>query len=86
MIKIEQTQNEYPFFSADVFGDFQIEVLEQIQAEQSLKLEVKGLTKNPFEVIVNVEDVGGNMESPDLGDLFRFLMELLKNTVCPHCL
>ena len=88
MITVEQNLNEPPFFGAEVSGDFKIELLEVVEDEtgQFFELEVEGLTDNPFPFKINVEDAGGNLEGPDPGDVFRFLMELLKKIICPHCL
>jgi len=85
---IEQTENNPPFFGAEITIDFEIELLNTTEDEngQFFDLEVKGITNNPFEFKINVEDAGGNLEGPDPGDVFRFLMELLKKTICPHCL
>ncbi len=88
MIVLEQDLNEPPFYGAEVSGEFKIELLELTEDEngQFFDLEIEGLTETPFQYKMNVEDAGGNADSPDPGDVFRTLMELLKRTVCPHCL
>ena len=88
MIIVEQNLNEPPFFGAEVSGSFQFEVLNTIEEENEtfFEIEIEGLTDNPFRFKINAEDAGSTENGPDPGDVFRFLMELLKKLICPHCL
>ena len=87
-MKVVTTLSEFPNFEAEVFAKVKVKVLQVIEEENEnlAKIQISGLTENPFEHTVNVEDIGGNIESPDLGDLIRLLLELLKKTLCPQCL
>jgi|32_taG_2_1085360.scaffolds.fasta_scaffold03662_9 hypothetical protein len=88
MIELKNNLNEPPVYGAEVFGDFQIEVLRTFENEkgQFFELEIQGLTKSKFVFEINVEDAGGNIAAPDPGDVFRTLMKWLKEILCPHCL
>lgn len=85
---IEDTENNPPFFGAEITIDFEVELLNTMENEdgQFFALEIKGITEKPFEVEINVEDAGGDEEGPSPGDVFRTLMKMLKDYVCPHCL
>jgi len=88
MIQIQNDISEYPFFSAQVSGGFDIKVLEVYKNKDIdfLKLKIKGLTEKDFTFNIRVDEAGGNALAPDLGDVFRTLMKLLKQLVCPECL
>jgi len=88
MIEVEQNLNEPPFFGAEVSGSFQMELIGMTEGEDGevFELEIEGLTENKFSFSVKVEDAGGNNAAPSPGDVFRTLMELLREYVCPHCL
>jgi len=65
-----------------------MELIEVTEGEDGevVELEIEGLTEEAFSFSVKVEDAGGNNAAPSPGDVFRTLMELLREYVCPHCL
>lgn len=56
------------------------------ESDGVFNLTIEGIGANAFDVDVDVNDAGGNSSWPDPGDVFRWLMEKLKELVCPNCL
>ena len=88
MIQVQNNLDDYPFFSAEVSGGFEVEVLETYENDgvNFFRLEIQGLTKKKFTFDIRVDEAGGNLLAPDLGDVFRTLMKWLKQLLCPECL
>lgn len=67
----------------DVSGDY---ICRHLSLEEEVfSLKIQGIGGNYFDIEVPQNEAGGN-SWPDPGDVFRWLMEKLKELVCPNCL
>lgn len=74
-------------YTIDISGDVDIEHLSTTTSDpKQFEVNVVGLCSDDFSVFVDVDDAGGNESAPDPGDIVRWLLEKLKDLLCPSCL